>query len=85
MADRRMALGGGNDAGLAGGATALVALTPEIDVVGLDDRHPAAFDWRAQLAAPSIHQEATQSVPVAGATGWRGRAAEWRDNADERT
>ena len=54
MADRRMALGGGNDAGLAGGATALVALTPEIDVVGLDDRHPAAFDWRAQLAAIAL-------------------------------
>ena len=27
----------------------------------------------------SIHQEATQNVPVAEATGWRRRAAEWRN------
>src|SRR4051812_1152498 len=49
-ATTRMALGGGDDAGLAGGAAALVALAAEIDVVGLHDRRPAAFDRCTQLA-----------------------------------
>src|SRR5665647_1264040 len=39
----RMTLGGGDDTGFAGSATAPVALTAEIDVVGLHDRRPAAL------------------------------------------
>src|SRR5664280_103488 len=49
----RMTLGGGDDTGFAGSATALVALTAEIDVVGLHDRRPAALGRRAQLGSPA--------------------------------
>jgi hypothetical protein len=45
----RVALGGGDDAGLAGRAAALVAFAAEIDVVGLYNRRPAVLGRRTQL------------------------------------
>src|SRR3954449_3076858 len=63
-----MALGRGDDAGLAGGAAARVALAAEIDVVRLHDRRPAGFGRRAQLAAIALlrHRVAQAFVPIPG-------------------
>src|SRR5258707_4425780 len=46
----RIALGGGDDAGLAGGAAALVSFAAEIDVVGLYNPRSAALGRRPPLA-----------------------------------
>src|SRR4051794_21279794 len=63
-----MTLGGGDDAGLAGGAAALVALAAEVDVIGLHDRRPAGLGRRAQLAAIALlrHRVAQAFVQIPG-------------------
>src|SRR3954454_17202387 len=63
-----MALGGGDDAGRAGGAVARVALAAAVDVIGLHDRRPVGRGRRAQLAAIALLRDrvAQAFVPIPG-------------------
>src|SRR3954466_3614891 len=65
-ATTRMALSRGDDAGLAGGAAARVALAAEVDVVRRHDRRPAALGRCAQLAPIRLfgHRMAKSLVQV---------------------
>ena len=78
-APTRPALGGGDDAGLAGGAAALVALAAKIDVVGFHNRRPAALSRRPQLAALALfrHRVAQTLVQIP-----RGRIADAQTAAE---
>src|SRR3954471_22321438 len=62
-----MALGGGDEAGLAAGAAAGVALAAEIEVVSLHDRRPAGLSRRAHLTAVALLRHRVAKSPAS----WR--------------